>query len=116
MELLVVDDVDGGIPALEIDPSKLKKALDMHLGEKFLPLMKERRTLWVAGTNDRAEMWQQLIAKLVADGDVTRVGKVALSDDLQSKLRTGPRFRRGRPRADQSAQSSCRAGFASNAA
>jgi hypothetical protein len=69
----------------------------MHLGEKFLPLMKERRTLWVAGTNDRAEMWHQLIAKLVTDGDVTRVGKVALSDNLRSKLRQGPRFRRGRP-------------------
>ena len=102
VELLVVDDVDGGIPALEIDPDKLKKALVAQLGEKFLSLMKERRTLWVAGTNDRAEMWQQLVAKLVTDGDVTRVGKMELRDDLQSTVRTGSlaaamaRFQRGR--------------------
>ena len=100
VELLVVDDVDGGIPALEIDPDQLKKALVKHLGAEFLSRMKGRRTLWVAGTNDRAEMWQQLVAKLVTNGDVARVGKVALHADLQSKLRKGPfarkqaRFRR----------------------
>jgi hypothetical protein len=43
-------------------------------------MMKGRRTLWVAGTNDRAELWQQLVAELLTDGDVTRVGKVALHE------------------------------------
>jgi len=40
--------------------------------------MKGRRTLWVAGTNDRAELWQKLVAELLTDGDPARVGKVPL--------------------------------------
>jgi hypothetical protein len=89
VDLLVVDDADGGIPTLEIDPDKIKEALVHQLGEKFLSLMKQRRTLWVAGTNDRAELWQQLVADLLTDGVLTRVGKVALArEGLQSTVQT----------------------------
>jgi hypothetical protein len=90
VDLLVVDDADGGIPTLEIDPDKIKGALVRQLGDKFLSQMKKRRTLWVAGTNDRAELWQQLVADLLTDSDRTRVGKVALGKDVQSTIRTGP--------------------------
>jgi hypothetical protein len=65
-------------------------------------VIKGRRTLWVAGANDRAELWQELVAALLTDGDPARVGKVVLRDELQSTIRPGPlrsalaRFRRGR--------------------
>ena len=90
VQLLIVDDADGGIPQLEIKEPDIKSALIARLGDDFFSRMKERRTLWVAGTNDRAEMWQQLVAELLTDGDVTRVGKVALREDLQSTLPTVP--------------------------
>jgi hypothetical protein len=51
--------------------------------------MKGRRTLWVAGTNNRAELWQKLVAALLTDGDPARVGKVALLDELQITIRPG---------------------------
>jgi hypothetical protein len=101
-ELLVVDDSDGGVPELEIAPSAIREALIAKLGSDFFSLMKGRRTLWVAGTNNRAELWQELVAALLTDGDLARVGEVALRADLQSKIRPGPlssmlaRFRRGR--------------------
>jgi hypothetical protein len=90
-ELLVVDDADGGIPTLEMDPDKIKETLVRRLGKEFLSLMKKRRTLWVAGTNDRAELWHRLVAELLTDNDLSRVGKVALArEDLQSTLQPGP--------------------------
>jgi hypothetical protein len=104
VDLLVVDDADGGIPQLEIAEPDIKAALLARLGSEFFTRMKERRTLWVAGTNDRAEVWQQLVAELLTDGNLSLVGKVPLRQDLQSTIRTGPmaaamaRFRRGRRR------------------
>jgi hypothetical protein len=102
VDLLVVDDADGGIPQLENPRADIKQALICQLGSDFFSLMKGRRTLWVAGTNDRAELWQELVAALLTDGDPARVGKVALRDELQSTIRPGrlssmlARFRRGR--------------------
>jgi hypothetical protein len=90
VELLIVDDADGGIPGLEINYQDIKAALIGQLGNEFLSLMKERRTLWVAGTNDCAQAWQELVAELLTDNDLTRVGKVALREGLQGTLRTGP--------------------------
>jgi len=103
VELLIIDDAGGGVPELGIDPSEIKQALLAQLGNEFFSLMRERRTLWVAGTNDCAEKWHELVAALLTDNDLPRVGKVALRDDLQSALRTGPlaaamaRLRRGLP-------------------
>jgi hypothetical protein len=105
VELLVVDDADGGIPALEIPPDKIEKALRCQLGPDFFTRMKGRRTLWVAGTNDRAAIWQQLVAALLTDGHLADVGQVALSSDVRNAVRLGPltsalaRLRRGRPPA-----------------
>jgi hypothetical protein len=103
VDLLVVDDADGGVPKLEIDPQRIKSALTAQLGDEFFSRMRQRRTLWVAGTNDCAEMWHALVAALLTDNDLTRVGKVALRADLQSTIRTGPlaaamaHLRRGLP-------------------
>lgn len=102
VELLIVDDADGGVPQLEIKEPDIRAALIGRLGQEFFSRMRERRTLWVAGTNDCAERWQRLVAELLTDGDVNHVGKVALRADLQSALRSGHRttlvspLRRGR--------------------
>jgi len=96
-----VDDSDGGVPEFEIAPSAIREALIAKLGNDFFSLMKGRRTLWVAGTNNRAELWQELVAALLTEGDLARIGKVALHDELQSKIRPDrlssmlARFRRG---------------------
>ena len=92
VELLIVDDADGGVPHLEIEPHDIQAALIAQLGQEFFSLMRERRTLWVAGTNDRAEIWQALVAALLTDGYTDRIGKVALREDLQNTLRPQRRW------------------------
>lgn len=92
VELLVVDDSDGGIPQLEIEPCRIKDALIAQLGNDFFSLMKGRRTLWVAGTNDHAQSWYTLVASLLTDGNTDRIGKVALREDLQNTLRPRRRW------------------------
>jgi hypothetical protein len=87
VDLLIVDDLDGGLvgPA-PIEPEKIRAALLEAPGPGFFAKYAARRTVWIAGVEDRVSAWRQVIADLVADGNADQVGVVLLREEYDKAL------------------------------
>jgi hypothetical protein len=86
-ELLIVDDLDGGIAdAGVIDPQDMLAALRAAPGMQFFAKFANRRTVWIAGAADRAAAWRDVVTQLVATDDPGSVALLHLHEDVKAAL------------------------------
>ena len=86
-ELLIVDDLDGGIAdAGVIDPKDMLAALRAAPGRQFFAKFANRRTVWIAGAADRAAAWRDVVTQLVATDDPGSVALLHLHEDVKAAL------------------------------
>jgi hypothetical protein len=87
VDLLIVDDLDGGLVGPDpIEPEKIRAALLAAPGPAFFAKYAGRRTVWIAGVENRVPAWRQVIADLVADGDADKVATVLLREEYEKAL------------------------------
>ena len=87
VDLLIVDDLDGGLIGPDpIEPEKIRAALLAAPGPAFFAKYAGRRTVWIAGVENRVSAWRQVIADLVAGGDTDQVATVLLREEYEKAL------------------------------
>jgi hypothetical protein len=91
VELLIIDDLDGGITGPgPIAPQAMLTALQTAPGREFFANLAKRRTVWVAGNIGQAAAWHNVVAQLIANGNLAEVALLSLRDDLPTAFARRP--------------------------